>query len=330
MKKLKPLIVILIVVFIDCSNKDRKPLLPTIAGRAGEVTLVLNDAQWDTEVGEEFRRILGNGFVMLPQYEPVFDIIHVTHKTFGNVFKSQRNIVTVEISPRHTKARIAVGKDIWAKPQIVISLFGASDKAIMSLLKKNKNRIITLLEDMERKRLMDIYRKNQDRSIATKMKEEHQILLNIPKGYKLDVDSSDFVWLTQETGSKIQGIIIYHYDYTDENTFTSEYLISRRDEFLKKNLAGTVKDSYMTTEKEFSPVFEEYSLRGKRYVAELRGLWKMVGGVSMGGPFVSITTLDEKRNRVATVEGFVFAAGHKKRNLVRQIEAIIYSLDVYE
>ena len=85
--------------------------------------------------------------------------------------------------------------------------------------------------------------------------------------------------------------------------------------------------SYMTTEKEFKPKFMEYSLRGKRYVAELRGLWKMEKGISMGGPFVSITTLDEKRNRVVTVEGMVYAAGYDKRNFVRQVEAIVYSLN---
>jgi hypothetical protein len=330
MKRNRILVFIIIVLAWACSGKERKPLLPTVAGRAGEVTLVLNDAEWDTDVGEEFRRIFEKGFQMLPQYEPLFDIIHVTHKTFGNVFKSQRNIVITEILPRHKKPKIAVAKDIWAKPQIVISLYGDDDEAILALLKKHENKIIELLEDMERKRLMDIYMKNQDRAIVLKLQQEHNISVNIPKGYELDVDSSNFLWFNQETGSKIQGILVYHYDYTDENTFTPGFLISKRDKFLKKYLTGTVKGSYMTTEKEFLPIFSEYSLRGNRYVAELRGLWKMQEGISMGGPFISITTLDEKRNRVVTVEGFVYAAGFKKRNLVRQAEAIIYSLEINE
>ena len=330
MKNTKILVILLIIVSFSCRNKERTPLLPTIAGRAGEVTVVVNDAEWDNQVGDEFRRIFDAGYQMLPQYEPVFDIIHVTHKTFGNVFKSQRNIVIVEILPRHEKPRIAVAKDIWAKPQLVITLYGADDKSIVALVKKHEKKIIELLEDMERKRLMDIYTKNQDMAIGLKMQEEQGISMNVPKGYKLDVDYPDFVWLSQETGSKIQGILVYHYDYTDENTFTREYLVSKRDQFLKKYLHGTVEGSYMTTEKEFLPLFSEYSLRGSRYVAELRGLWKMADGISMGGPFVSITTLDEKRNRVVTVEGFVYAAGFTKRNLLRQAEAIIYSLEIDE
>lgn len=330
MKKVKITVFIFTILAYACSDRERTPLLPTIAGRAGDVTLVVNDAEWDTEVGEEFRRIFNSGYQMLPQYEPIFNIIHVTHETFGNVFKSQRNIVIAEILPRHKKPRITVAKDIWAKPQIVISLYGPDDKAIISLLKKHERKIVEMLEDIERKRLMDIYMKNQNMATSLKLQDKHQISMNIPEGYEIDVDSSDFMWLSQETGSKVQGILIYHYNYTDENTFTLEYLVSQRDKFLKKYLKGTVKGSYMTTEKEFLPVFSEYSLQGERYVAELRGLWKMAEGISMGGPFISITTLDKTRNRIITVEGFVYAAGFNKRNLVRQAEAIIYSLDIYE
>ena len=63
----------------------------------------------------------------------------------------------------------------------------------------------------------------------------------------------------------------------------------------------------------------------KSYCAEVRGLWKMKNGGAMGGPFVSHTRLDEINHRMITIEGFVFAPGTKKRNPMRQLEAIIYS-----
>lgn len=46
----------------------------------------------------------------------------------------------------------------------------------------------------------------------------------------------------------------------------------------------------------------------------------------MGGPFVQLSTVDTRRNRIVTVEGFVFAPSEEKRNYVRQLEAILYSL----
>ena len=323
------LFIFIIAAAISGCQSDKHPLLPTVTGTAGHVTLILDKSEWDTEIGEEYRRIFSRNYEVLPQYEPVFDVMQVAHKDFSNVFKSSRNIVITEISPEYKKSRLLVQKDVWAKPQIVLTLYGANDDSIVSILTSRGDRIIDLIDEMELKRIEDVNKNNQDFSIVKKLRDEHQLSITVPKGYKLAVDSPDFVWLFYEE-SKMdvdQSIFIYYYDYTDTNTFTSDYLIAKRDRYLKKYVKGEVEGSYMTTEKEFKPKFMEYSLRGKRYVAELRGLWKMEKGISMGGPFVSITTLDEKRNRVVTVEGMVYAAGYDKRNFVRQVEAVVYSLD---
>ena len=45
----------------------------------------------------------------------------------------------------------------------------------------------------------------------------------------------------------------------------------------------------------------------------------------MGGPFVSITTLDTKNSRMITIDGYVFAPEFDKREYLREVEAIIKS-----
>jgi hypothetical protein len=52
----------------------------------------------------------------------------------------------------------------------------------------------------------------------------------------------------------------------------------------------------------------------------------MLDGEAMGGPFVSLTRLDQVNGRVVTAEVFLYAPGQKKRNAMRQIEAILYTL----
>ena len=54
----------------------------------------------------------------------------------------------------------------------------------------------------------------------------------------------------------------------------------------------------------------------------------MKNGETMGGPFISHTRLDELHNRLITIEGFVFAPGRDKRNLLRQVEAMVYSVQM--
>ena len=59
------------------------------------------------------------------------------------------------------------------------------------------------------------------------------------------------------------------------------------------------------------------------------GLWETVGDI-MGGPFVSYTVLDEKHNRVITLDAFLYAPADKKRDLLRQIESILLYMKILE
>jgi PAS domain S-box-containing protein len=53
-------------------------------------------------------------------------------------------------------------------------------------------------------------------------------------------------------------------------------------------------------------------------------------GDFMGGPFVSYTFLDPKYKRIVTIDGYVYFPGQDKKNLLRQVEAIIYSFRIPE
>ena len=96
---------------------------------------------------------------------------------------------------------------------------------------------------------------------------------------------------------------------------------------MKARVGGVIEGSYMGTEyKHIVPIFTPISVQNNAYCAEVRGLWKMYEGAAMGGPFVQHTRLDEVNQRIITAEVFIFAPGQKKRNALRQAEAILYTL----
>jgi len=70
----------------------------------------------------------------------------------------------------------------------------------------------------------------------------------------------------------------------------------------------------------------DLKINGQDFV-EIRGLWELNKGY-MGGPFLSHSTLDKVTNEIVTVEAYVYNPNNKKRNLMRQMEAIVYSFDV--
>ncbi len=158
------------------------------------------------------------------------------------------------------------------------------------------------------------------------------------------------LWCCNNKGPMRRDLIIYAYPYTDKRTFTLDYLCQKRDDVLGQVVTASVEGSYMGTEyRIFPPQYRvldtiHNSLSGAQstihnspsgaqstilpYTAELRGLWKIYNGEAMGGPFVSHTVLDEQHQQVITAETFLYAAGQKKRNALRQAEAILYTLEL--
>jgi hypothetical protein len=85
-----------------------------------------------------------------------------------------------------------------------------------------------------------------------------------------------------------------------------------------------------TEYKVMPPVMRSVMVNDSTSATEIRGLWKILEGEAMGGPYVSHTRLDQVNGRVITAETFLYAAGQKKRTALRQAEAILYTLQLPE
>ena len=85
----------------------------------------------------------------------------------------------------------------------------------------------------------------------------------------------------------------------------------------------------MTTEYRVQPpMARPIKLENGRDAMEIRGLWRVEGNY-MGGPFVSVSTLDTVNRRIVTAEVFLYAPNKYKRNLLRRLEANLYTLNCY-
>jgi len=323
------LLLIISVLLAGCNRgKIKKSLLPAVSGSPGEVVVVIDPSYWKTTIGDGFKQLLMEDTPGLPQSEPLFTTVNISPQAFTSLFQIHRNLIVTSISSSVAKRGIVVEYDKWAKPQTIITLVAPNRESFDSLFNENSQTILGLLLKSERDRLTLNYSAYPELNVIKRLEKNTGVHLTIPKGYSYDMDTTAFHWIALETPEISQGIFVYYYNYTDKETFTSNYLINKRDEFLKQFVHGTRPDSYMTTELQVFPTFRSYELKGN-YTAELRGLWKMEGDF-MGGPFVSLTQLDKINNRVVTVEGFVYAPKFNKRNYVRQLEAILYTMSFVE
>jgi hypothetical protein len=317
-----------ILALSSCMDKDRKGIKQMVTGKPGEILLVIDPYLWESSIGEFFIDFCAEPFEALPVDEPKYDLIHIPSTGFNKLFKSHRNIFLTKISSQHQEPRIVVQRDLWAYPQLVVNLIGPNDSSMITYLDQNRDRLYSLLAVDERKRTIENYKKNRAKGIDEILRNGHGVSISVPAGYDIGLDTANFVWLAHEVADLSQAVLIYYYPYTDPNTFSPEYLVKMRDIFTRKYVPGPTSGSYMKTESGYPVIFTEMS-RNDQYLVEMRGLWKLENAF-MGGPFLSHTVLDEKNNRVVTVEGFVYAPSLDKRNYVRELEAILQTFELVD
>lgn len=320
--------VLLVLTGCDTTVKtgDSGRILPNITGGAGEVLVVVDKYIWDGSTGELLKDLLQEEFPGLPQSEPMFDVTQISSSSFDNMFRFHRSVVLVTIKETLEEPAVRYRKNVWARPQILVQLEAPDIAQLQQLIRDHMDQIQGFLVQYDRQRLTDSYADSKDLEIQKMMAENHQVRLAIPRGYNIDLSTDNYSSVSIETPDFSQVLHVYEYPATSKSELQSGRILENRNVFVKKYVKGPGDDSYMTTSMVYPPIFYDIQMKGAELV-ETRGLWELENGY-MGGPFVSHSVFDEKRQRIVTVEGYVYYPNQKKRIKVRQLEAIIYSLEI--
>lgn len=312
-------------LFIFNSCIESTYTLPSVSGSRFEILVVMNDSSWNAPSGRALSALLNQEMSGLPQPEPVMTVNQCKQSVFNDMLKPSRNILLTDISNEYSGPKITYGKNKWAYPQTVVKITAPNDTLLRKIVEESGEKILNYFVKSERDRQIQFNKDYINHKAKTEIENMFGIQIDIPQGISRATKGVDFYWITNDQPNVRQDIVIYSYPYKDKNTFTKEYLIQKRDSFMKANIPGELKNSYMGTELKYAdPSFKEIWVNDG-YCAELKGLWKMFDGGAMGGPFYSHTRLDEINQRVITMEGFVFAPGTKKRNHIRFLEAVLFT-----
>jgi hypothetical protein len=300
-------------------------IMPNITGTAGEVLVIMDKSNWEGSAGELLQDILKEEFPGLPQSEPLFDVLHITVASLDNLYQFHRSIVLSTIESG-LEPKIRFRENVWARPQIMIQLEAPTGAALKQLISENEDRIQSFLVQYDRTRLTNVYKESKDPSIQKEIASHHQVRLAIPRGYALDFSKEEFTSVSIEAPNLSQVIQIYDYPADGPDDLAVSKLIEQRNAITKVFVQGPTEESYMTISKMYEPI--AYDLKNNNMdVIELRGLWDLENGF-MGGPFISHSVYDAKRKRIITVDGYIYHPNSKKRVKLKQLEAIIYSMEI--
>lgn len=315
-----------IIAAVSCKNQDRKPLLPSISGKAGEVLIVINKEYWEGSIGTDLRGLLASDYPYLPQKEPLYTLINITPGAFTDIFQIHRNILIVNIDSRTTQPAVLFRNDVWASPQCVIGLNAPDMESACRLIQDNGEKILATLEQAERDRVINNSVRYEEVTLRPAMAALTGGILHFPGGYSLKKQTDDFLWISYDTQYTNQNFIVFKYPATGtEADFSLDTLMARSNEAMKANVPGMFENTYMIISNVVTPDVQYVKYRGREF-AQMRGLWEVYKDY-MGGPFVSHAFYSQDGKEIIVIEGFVYAPRYDKRHYLRQVESILYSFE---
>ena len=306
--------------------KKKSLLMPNASGLPYEMLVVMGDDQWERPLGRAVYNVLDTDVPGLPQSERSFRITRIAPSAFdSNMFRIMRNVILVDIQNIYTQPKFKFARNVYSYPQMVMTLQAPDEASLAAYVNENAQSILDFFTKAEMNREIENLREEHNPEVSRLANEILGVDVWVPWEVSKIKQGKDFLWASTNVGKKDMNIVLYSYPYKDKNTFTLEYFLNKRDSVMKVNIPGGREGSYMTTQRDFVYV-KDATVQGK-YAQVARGLWR-VQGDRMGGPFVSHSRVDEVNGRIIVAEAFIYAPESLKRDLMRRMEAALYTLQL--
>jgi hypothetical protein len=326
--------------------------LPRATGKAGEIIVVMDSAMWQGEVGSKLRATFGEIVPTIPRQEPMFSLNHIAPRDFQSFLRRQKNVMFVTVLGSNSKGNrilksyftneslrmieenpsifMHAKKDEFARGQEIMHLFGQTEDILIRNIETNKEKLLDHYLKIEEDRLYTaLYSAKYEQGITNHVKSKLGCELKVPLGFEIGLEDDRFIWLRSFSPDIDKSIFISWTDYSSEEMFSLDSLLSLRTELSKPYILYKPEDpdSYLLTETDNFDVFRKEINFNGLYAVELKGLWKL-NNYYMGGPFISYTVVDESTNRLYYIEAFLYSPGQPQRDTMRELGAILKTFRV--
>lgn len=350
----------------SANTQKRTPRKSSSAGKVhshGDINNVLVIADEDVYegiAGDTFFYYFAAPYILLPQPEPIFDIIHMTPEQLADkpAKKEFRSIVFLaDISNPNSKttrlamadissAKIAeaklapgyktiVGKDKWAHNQLLFYMLANSEEKLAENISTNFPPVARRINERDMETVeATAYQAEINERLTAEVIDKIGVNIRIPGDFKLAKynPKQKTMWVRRDARQAIANIIVKRLPYTSKDQLTKEGIKKIQND-VGKIVTTRVEGSYKRINDVDLPMFVEEKTINGLYTIEAKGIWDIVKDF-MGGPFVSYLMLDEANGELIFVEGFLHAPGRvkasdpvqsNKRDLMQEVELIVSS-----
>ncbi len=336
------------------SDNTQQPQLNVAAkyahGDVNEILVISDAALWEGAIGDTFFYYYSAPYLMLPQPESIFDVIHMTpdelarqpvRKEFRTIVflanmadtnSTTTNLIRTDVgndklseSLSEKQSGTITGKDKWARGQTLIYVFGWGEDKLKSHIAKSFTAIAKKINESDRPSIeANVYQAGENAELIAEVKSRYGIYLKVPGDFKkAKLSTSNTLWLRRDSREINANLMIHVRPYLNKSQLTKEGAKAIRDEV--STIVNTHQpNTYMRVNDVDLPMFAETLTINNLFAIQSKGIWEMANDF-MGGPYISNLMLSPDKKNLVLVDGFIYAPGKDKRNFMQEIELILAS-----
>ncbi len=346
------------------SKRPEQGFTPSSSGKEFEV-LILNDSiNKEKTLQKTIDSVFNKPYPALPQKERWFSTNYIKARNYNKIHRRHKSVLFLSIIPEDKMTNSLVSDelfsqktlqemansreisiktkwDVFAQPQLVMLITAPSRDKLKENIHKYQSEIVDWFDRQESRVFKEkVYSGGKNTILINEMKNTFGFHIKLPKQYDKEkffeepnkqlkkTGARSLAWYSMGTKETVQNVMAFTLPY-EAGKLNKKGIKQIRNKVSKPLIRGSKDDTYMVIEDRYSDVplqYETQSINDKK-VHMLRGLWRFKNDY-MGGPFVTYVMGDQSNDRLIVLDGFIFAAGEKKKPLMKRVETILKTFEL--
>ena len=321
--KIVSVVALMLIMAASCTTKPQTAS-KTAIGMPYESFVICDNEAWESGIDSALYRTVGARVAGLPRPESYFYILgHKSHAEASSMERKYGNLISINIDPIYTEPTLKVEDNVYARPQVVISVNAPTIESAKRFIEEHGAEIAGHFEIGERNRSLANSRRSSMPKLMEQFKKHTGIDMHIPAGFgRANSGDRSLLWFMRDYEKKAQYIFAFSQRYNGPEDFEGAAL--ERMLINKLAVVHSDKPGSRLTISQNAPIYWSEIVANGRLWYELRGCWEVTFD-QMGGPFVSFSTLDEERGIITTIVFALYAPEEQQRGLMGELEYLIYT-----
>ena len=325
---------------------------PNAFGKAGRLYVLADPTTLSLPVADTLDFYFGAAYPILPQPEPLFDIITYDYddlaqdapKTHLRAYlvlvnmEDQDSDITkmvrkdigeekIEQGFSNKDYQFQMGRNKWAVNQLLIYIIGKNESALIDGIKSGVADLTKRFYAFDGDQYeANLFHGGHNEEVEELIRSRYKVNFPVPDRYAVGIDSANFLWLQDYIPDVVGGLVFYKLPYHRTDQFSRDAMIELRDSLTGSMISGPTSGSYMVVDTNYLPTFHYSTLVDDQYASELRGYWVMKGDF-MGGAFATYVIQYPDKEEILFVDAFVYGPGERKREPMKQLNYLIGELE---